>query len=121
MRCVIPSEKCVKCTDKLEILHYICADFDDTISVTGILPVNQKKNGGNVQTKEMKALGSKVRQNLLSYLETREVYELANSDEMSKELQEKIRQGQKIVENLNQPKWSNINEQEMLEKFSFLE
>lgn len=77
--------------------------------------------GGNVQTKEMKALGSKVRQNLLSYLETREVYELANIDEMSKELQEKIRQGQKIVENLNQPKWSNINEQEMLEKFSFLE
>ena len=45
--------------------------------------------GGNVQTKEMKALGSKVRQNLLSYLETREVYELANIDEMSKELQEK--------------------------------
>lgn len=47
MRCAIPSEKCVKCTDKLEILHYICADFDDTISVTGILPVNQKEKGGN--------------------------------------------------------------------------
>lgn len=47
MRCAIPSEKCVKCTDKLEILHYICADFDDTISVTGILPVNQKEKGEN--------------------------------------------------------------------------
>lgn len=47
MRCAIPSEKCVKCTDKLEILHYICADFDDTISVTGILSVNQKEKGGN--------------------------------------------------------------------------
>ncbi len=47
MRCAIPSEKCMKCTDKLEILHYICADFDDTISVTGILSVNQKEKGGN--------------------------------------------------------------------------
>lgn len=37
----------MKCTDKLEILHYICADFDDTISVTGILSVNQKEKGGN--------------------------------------------------------------------------
>lgn len=47
MRCEIPFEKCVKCTDKLEILHYICADFDDTIFVTGILSVNQKEKGGN--------------------------------------------------------------------------
>ena len=49
--------------------------------------------GGNVQTEDMKKVGSKLRRELLSYLEVREVYELANIDEMSKELQQKLRNG----------------------------
>jgi len=39
--------------------------------------------GGNVQTEDMKKVGSKVRINLLSYLDVREIYELANIDEMN--------------------------------------
>ena len=39
--------------------------------------------GGAVQTKEMKKLGASVRLKLLNYLETKDVYELANTDEMS--------------------------------------
>lgn len=41
--------------------------------------------GGAVQTDAVKKLGSKVRRELLSYLETRAVYELANMDEMGPE------------------------------------
>lgn len=44
--------------------------------------------GGQVQEQDMKVLGSLVRRKLLSYLETRDVYELANVDEMSEELKE---------------------------------
>ena len=43
--------------------------------------------GGNVQDAEMKKVGSKVRIELLSYLDVRQIYELANIDEMSEELQ----------------------------------
>ena len=41
----------------------------------------------------MKKLGSGIRRELLSYLETKEVYELAIMDEMSPELREKMRKG----------------------------
>jgi len=47
--------------------------------------------GGAVQTPEVKKMGSKVRRELLSYLETREVYQLTNMDEMGPELQERIK------------------------------
>lgn len=77
--------------------------------------------GGAVQTKEMKVLGAKVRQKLLSYLETREVYELANVDEMSPELQYKLKEGKKILDSLNQYKYSPLNMNQILEKFSFVE
>ena len=77
--------------------------------------------GGAVQTKEMKELGSKVRRKLLSYLETRDIYELANVDEMSKELQEKLFLGQKILENLKQYKFSPQNIDDIKKNFSFLE
>ncbi len=43
--------------------------------------------GATVQNKKMKKVGAKLRRELLSYLETREVYELANVEEMSPELQ----------------------------------
>ena len=33
---------------------------------------------------------------LLNYLETRDVYELANTDELSEDLKEKLKEGKKI-------------------------
>ena len=53
--------------------------------------------GGNVQTEDMKKVGSKLRRELLSYLEVRSVYELANIDEMSKELQKKLKDGKVMI------------------------
>ena len=47
--------------------------------------------GGNVQTAEMKRVGSKVRIELLSYLDVREIYELANTDEISEDLQRRLK------------------------------
>lgn len=77
--------------------------------------------GGAVQVPEMKKLGSKVRQELLSYLETRDVYELANIDEIGEELQKKLFQGKKILDELRQYKYSPQNIHDVEKKFSFLE
>lgn len=77
--------------------------------------------GGAVQEKSMKQLGSFVRRQLLSYLETRDVYELANVDEMSKELQAKIFEGQKILDNLKQYKYTYVTKEQIEERFKFLE
>lgn len=77
--------------------------------------------GGQVQEQDMKVLGSLVRRKLLSYLETRDVYELANVDEMSEELKEKMKNGQKILDALTQYKYEPRNAEETIQKFSFLE
>ena len=76
--------------------------------------------GGAVQTKEMKALGSKVRRRLLTYLETRDVYELANADEMSKELQKKLADGKLIIDNLKQYKFSPVSAKDIQYRFEFV-
>ena len=73
--------------------------------------------GGAVQTPEMKKLGTKIKQTLLSYLETRDVYELANTDEMSPELQTKLFEGKKILDNLNQNKYSPLSAFEIRKRF----
>ena len=73
--------------------------------------------GGAVQTPEMKKLGTKIKQQLLSYLETRDIYELANTDEMSKELQTKLFEGKKILDNLNQNKFSPLSSFEIRKRF----
>lgn len=73
--------------------------------------------GGAVQTPEMKRLGAKVRRELLSYLETKEVYELANEEEMSPEMQKRLKRGRRLAESLNQYKYSPMSEGEILEKF----
>lgn len=65
--------------------------------------------GGNVQTKEMKVLGADIRKRLLSYLETREIYELANMDEISDDLRKKLFEGKKILNSLNQYKFSPLS------------
>ena len=73
-----------------------------------------------MKTTEMKKIGSKVRRKLLSYLETREIYELANIDEMNVELQSKILEGQKILNQLIQPKYSPRSEEEIMNMFMFM-
>jgi F-type H+-transporting ATPase subunit alpha len=76
--------------------------------------------GGNVQTSDMKKVGSKLRRELLSYLEVREVYELANIDEMSHELQKKMKDGKIMLDKLKQYKFSPRTKEEMMNDFSFL-
>ena len=76
--------------------------------------------GGNVQSEDMKMVGSKVRINLLSYLDVREIYELANIDEMSVELQNRLKEGQRILDNLRQYKFSPKTKQEMLDSYKFI-
>ena len=76
--------------------------------------------GGNVQTEDMKKVGSKVRINLLSYLDVREIYELANIDEMSVELQNRLKEGQRILDNLRQYKFSPKTKKEMLDSYKFI-
>lgn len=73
--------------------------------------------GGAVQTGPMKKLGARVRRELLSYLETREVYELANVDEMGKELQDRLKQGAKLLKGLGQYKYSPLSQEEIIQKF----
>lgn len=62
--------------------------------------------GGAVQSGEMKKAGPPVRRELLSYLEQREVFELANADEMSAALRARMRRGAAILEMLKQQKFA---------------
>ena len=77
--------------------------------------------GGNVQSPEMKKIGSLVRSKLLEYLEVRDIYELANIDEMSIELQNRMKEGKVILDKLGQYKFSPKSKEEMLELYKFLE
>jgi F-type H+-transporting ATPase subunit alpha len=65
--------------------------------------------GGAVQADNMRKLGASVRRELLSYLETREVFELANVDEMNREMQAKIKRGRQMLERMNQYKFSPLD------------
>ena len=76
--------------------------------------------GGNVQAPDMKKMGSDVRSRLLSYLDVRSVYELANTDEMSEELQARLRNGKKILDTLKQYKYSPRTKDEMIHLYDFL-
>ncbi len=76
--------------------------------------------GGNVQDDEMKKVGSKVRIDLLSYLDVRQIYELANTDEMSEDLQKRLREGKMMIDCLKQYKFSPKTKQEMINSFNFL-
>ena len=76
--------------------------------------------GGSVQTKELRELGANIRQTLLSYLETRDVYELANEDDMSQELRDKLFKGKKILDALQQYKYSPLTPEQVITKFSSL-
>lgn len=73
--------------------------------------------GGAVQEKNMKKLGATVRRKFLSYLETSEVYQLANVDEMSEEMQQSLREGKELQERLLQYKFSPRSPEEIMADF----
>lgn len=77
--------------------------------------------GGAVQSPEVKRLGSLVRGKLLEYLEVRDIYELANIDEMSEKLQHRMKEGKVILDKLKQNKFSPKSKEEMLDLYKFLE
>ena len=55
--------------------------------------------GGAVQKDSIKKIGAAVRRELLTYLETADVYQLVKIDAMSKELQEKVDASKDELEN----------------------
>lgn len=77
--------------------------------------------GGAVQTAQMKKMGARVRQELLSYLEQREIFELANMDEMGEELRLKMKHGKTIENKLVQYKLSPKTAEQMLSDFENLD
>lgn len=77
--------------------------------------------GGNVQSPDMKKIGSKVRIQLLSYLDVREIYELANTDEIGEDLRQRLKEGKLIIDTLKQYKFSPKTKQEMMDLYKFLE
>jgi len=77
--------------------------------------------GGAVQTPDMKKVGAKVRRELLSYLDVRDVYELSNMDEMTEEIQRQLKDGEKLITALNQYKFSPKSKEEMMDTFKFLD
>jgi len=77
--------------------------------------------GGAVQAADMKKYGSLVRNKLLEYLEVRDIYELANIDEMGEELQKRMKEGKVILEKLKQYKFAPKSKEEMIELYKFLE
>lgn len=79
--------------------------------------VSVSRLGGAVQEKDIKKLGAVIRRKFLSYLETKEVYELANMDEMSPELQKKMIEGKEIQKALNQEKFSPLSKEEIIDRF----
>ena len=76
--------------------------------------------GGAVQKDSIKKIGAEVRRELLSYLETADVYQLVKIDAMSKELQGKVFRGRKLLELLNQPKFSPRSEEKLISSFEFI-
>ena len=79
--------------------------------------VSVSRLGGAVQTPEIKKLGATVRMKLLNYLETRDVYELANTDELSDDLKEKLKEGKKIEMLLRQEKFDPLSNEEIIDRF----
>lgn len=70
--------------------------------------------GGAVQIKDAKRIGTKARQDLLEYLEQRDIYDLANTDEMSQELKDKLAKGKYLLNSLLQYKFDIKKIEEMI-------
>ena len=73
--------------------------------------------GGAVQSSMMRKLGASVRRELMSYLEKRDVYELANTDEMSPEIRSLLAKGRLMLDSLNQYKYEAKDEDEIIRTF----
>ena len=67
-----------------------------------------------MQNPAMKRAGPPLRRELLAYLEQREVFELANADEMGEGMRRSMRRGAEILEMLKQPKFAGRSQEEML-------
>ncbi len=76
--------------------------------------------GGAVQTDDIKKLGAVVRLKLQSFLETQDVYQFANLDEMGGNLRNKIEEGKRILDTLNQYKFSPRTKDEIINSFKFV-
>lgn len=76
--------------------------------------------GGAVQNSRMKKIGAQIRRELLSYLEKKDVYELANTDEMSAEMRGLLSKGKEILNCLSQYKFEAKDEEEMINRFERL-
>ena len=84
------------------------------MTVDGIqVEINGEKNILEV----IKKLGATVRLKLLNYLETKDVYELANTDELNDDLKEKLKKEKKIEMLLRQEKFEPFSSQEILDRF----
>ncbi|MDR2672591.1 MAG: hypothetical protein LBC35_04785 [Coriobacteriales bacterium] len=73
--------------------------------------------GGVVQTDVLRQLGAEVRRELLSFLETREVFELANIDEMNEEMRSRIIRGRQLLGKMSQYKYSPLSPSEIKTRF----
>lgn len=73
--------------------------------------------GGAVQTADMKKLGANIRRRLLSYLETRDIFELANMDEMGEELRNRMTSGKEILDKFNQGKFKVRSARSIVDDF----
>ena len=77
--------------------------------------------GGAVQEAAMKKAGPPIRRELLSYLEQREVFELANADEMGEAMRRRMRRGAQILEMLKQHKFAVRTSQTTLDMVARLD
>ena len=77
--------------------------------------------GGAVQSREMKKVGIRTRQTLLSYLEIREIYELVNLDDLGENMKKRMVEGQNILSKLNQYKYSPLTKEQMVNLFDSID
>lgn len=73
--------------------------------------------GGAVQSRDMKKVGIKIKQDLLSYLEIRDIYELVNLDDLGENMKNRMIEGSKILSKLNQYKYSPLDKKQMTTLF----
>ncbi len=77
--------------------------------------------GGAVQSRDMKKVGIRTRQTLLSYLEIREIYELVNLDDLGENMKRRMLEGQNILSKLNQYKYSPLSKEQMINLFDVVD
>lgn len=73
--------------------------------------------GGSVQDNNMKMVGSKLRRDLLSYLEMRGIYELVDVDDFSANIKKQLIEGKSLLNRLDQYKYSPKTKEEMLSTY----